>query len=311
MQKNNILFATSSEAVDQAGKPGEVGHRFDNGCQGRRRPPYTAARWSARRAEQAAARVGTLMKPVIGITATPSRDVLAHGTFPRYAMGAAYVEAVLAGGGVPVVLPLQLGNAGRLLDVVDGLLLSGGGDVEPWRYGADEVHETTYGLSTERDAFELELLEAALARDVPVLGICRGLQVLNVALGGTLIQDIASQHVAHVAVCHRQQEIGLVADEVGHPVVVIDPALDRIVASDSLGVNSFHHQAIARPAPDLVAAAEAPDGIVEAVVLPGRTFVVGVQWHPELMFERHPDQARPFAALVEAAGARRLTGAGR
>ena len=250
------------------------------------------------------------MKPVIGITSTPSRDVLAHGTFLRYAMGAAYVEAVLAGGGVPVVLPPQLGNAGRLLDVVDGLLLSGGADVEPWRYGADEVHQTAYGLSPERDAFELELLDAALARDVPVLGICRGLQVLNVALGGTLIQDISTQHLADVAVRHRQHEIGLGADEVGHPVVAIDPALDRILSSDPLGVNSFHHQAIALLAPDLVAVAEAPDGIVEAVVLPGRPFVVGVQWHPELMFERHPDHARPFAALLEAAGAQRLAEVG-
>ena len=251
------------------------------------------------------------MKPVIGITPTPSRDALPHGTFVRYAMAAAYANAVLAAGGVAVVLPPQVGNVDALFDVVDGLLLSGGGDVEPWRYGAGQVHETTYGLSPERDEFELQLVAAAIDRDVPLLGICRGMQVLNVALDGTLIQDVASEHDAAVPVRHRQQDDGLTPDEVGHPVTVGDPTLRRLFPEEAVGVNSFHHQAIDRLAAGLAPAAYAPDGIIEAVVLPTRGLVLGVQWHPELMFERHAEQGRPFAALVEAAAARRLAGAHR
>lgn len=131
------------------------------------------------------------MKPVIAITPSPSRGTLANGTFLRYSTASAYVAAVLAAGGFPVILPPQDDHAGPLLDAVHGLLLSGDGDVEPARYGAARVHATTYGVSPERDRFEIDLFQEAVARDLPVLGICRGIQVMNVALGGTLVQDIA------------------------------------------------------------------------------------------------------------------------
>ncbi|CAA9540917.1 MAG: Glutamine amidotransferase, class I [uncultured Thermomicrobiales bacterium] len=245
------------------------------------------------------------MKPLIAITPSPSRDTLAHGTFLRYAMAAAYVEAVLAAGGIPVILPPQDGHSGPLLDAVQGLLLSGGGDVDPSRYGAAEVHPTTYGVSAERDRFEIELFEEAVARDLPVLGICRGLQVMNVALGGSLLQDIAATPNRPLPLPHRQQEVGLESDAVGHPVSITagSPVAD-LFRTGEVGVNSFHHQAIADPAPGLEIAASAPDGFVEAVSLPGRRFVVGVQWHPELMYVRHPAQLRLFAGLVGAATAR-------
>ena len=249
------------------------------------------------------------MKPLIGITPSVSLDTLPHGTFRRYAIGAAYVEAVLAAGGIPLVLPPQDEHAGRLLDALDGLLLSGGGDVEPARYGATEVHPTVYGVSPERDRFEYDLIDAALARDLPLLGICRGIQVMNVALGGTLIQDIATCHDGPVPVQHRQQADGLASDAVGHQVEVLaDTVLRRRFPDGTLGVNSFHHQAIETLAPALVPAAVAPDGLIEAVVLPDRAFVLAVQWHPELMFERHPELLRLFTALVEAATAHRLAG---
>lgn len=242
------------------------------------------------------------MKPLIAITPSPSRDTLAHGTFLRFSMASAYVEAVLAAGGVPVILPPQDGHAGPLLDAVHGLLLSGGADVEPARYGAARVHETTYGVSPARDRFEIDLFREAVARDLPVLGICRGIQVMNVALGGGLVQDIATEHDGPVTLSHRQQEEGLAPDAVGHAVDIVagTPAAD-LLGRGELGVNSFHHQAIATLAPGLEAAACAPDGIVEAVTMPGLRFVVGVQWHPELMFVRHPAHLRPFAGLVDAA----------
>jgi putative glutamine amidotransferase len=249
------------------------------------------------------------MKPLVGITPSPVEDQMPHGRFVRYAMAAPYVEAVLAAGGVPIVLPPQDGNGDALLDAVDALLLSGGGDVEPARYGDVEVHPAVYGVSPLRDRFELELAAGALARDLPLLCICRGLQLLNVALGGTLIQDVADQHDAPVRVQHRQHEDGLPSDAVGHELAVApDSLLARVFGSKTVGVNSFHHQAIKALAPTLVPNARAADGLIEAVSLPETTFVLGVQWHPELMFERHPEQLRPFTALVEAALARKLTG---
>jgi len=248
------------------------------------------------------------MKPVIGITSTPSVETLSHGTFARHVMGAAYVDAVLDAGAVPLVLPPQPDNIAPLLEIVDGVLLSGGADIEPWRYGAAHVHAATYGLDPARDAFELALGQAAIERDVPLLGICRGIQVLNVLRGGTLIQDVPTEHESPTPVQHRQQAVGLAADEIGHPVFLEDDRLKVLFAAEEVGVNSFHHQAIDDLAPGLTVAGRAPDGLAEAVVLPDRRFVVGVQWHPELMFRRHAAQRRPFAALVEAAAASRLAG---
>lgn len=243
------------------------------------------------------------MQPIIGITPSPTLDALPHGTFARHAMGASYVDAIVEAGGVPIVVPPQPANLAPLLDLLDGVLLSGGGDIEPSRYGADRVHSTTYGLNPERDAFELELARAAVDRDLPLLGICRGIQVLNVALGGSLLQDVADEHAAPVRVRHRQQEAGLTADAIGHPVALAESTLRAIFTTDELGVNSFHHQAIDRLAPELLPAALAPDGVVEAAPLPGRRFAIGVQWHPELMFRRHDLHRRLFAAFVTAAAA--------
>ena len=245
------------------------------------------------------------MKPRIGITPSPTQDVLAHGTFERYAMARPYVDAVLAAGGVPIVLPPHDGDAGALLDILDGLLLSGGGDVEPARYGEPTIHPATYGIHPLRDRFEAALLAGAFERDLPTLCICRGIQVLNVTLGGTLVQDIADQLATPVQ--HRQQEIGLATHDIGHDVdVAADSPLARVFGAARVGVNSYHHQAIMRLAPDLVPVASAPDGVTEAVVLPSKAFVLGVQWHPELMFERHPEQLKPFLALTEAASAQKL-----
>jgi putative glutamine amidotransferase len=249
------------------------------------------------------------MKPVIGITPSPSLDAQPHGRFLRHVLNEAYASAVAAAGAVPLILPPQAGNTDALLGLVDGLLLSGGADLAPARYGDHEIHPATYGIDAARDQFELDLVAAAVAADLPVLGICRGIQVLNVALGGTLIQDIPTQVAS--AASHRQQEDGLPADAIGHEVVVAaDPVVASVFDAATIGVNSFHHQAIARLAPSLVAVAHAPDGIVEAVVRPASAFLVGVQWHPELMYRRHPEQLRPFAALVAAAGARRLAPVG-
>ncbi len=249
-------------------------------------------------------------KPLIGITPGTSEDTLAHGTFRRYVVNAAYAEAINAVGGLPLVLPYQ-DDAATLVDRLDGVLFTGGADLDPALFGADLVHPATYGISPERDSFELALIRQAISRDMPVLGICRGIQLLNVAFGGTLIQDIPSDYDAAPPVSHRQQEFGIAASEPGHLIELAagNPLRERLAVS-SLPVNSFHHQAIDRIAAGVVPIAWAPDGLIEAVVMPDRAFVLGVQWHPELMFDTHAAHLSPFQALVDAARVRQLSLAG-
>jgi putative glutamine amidotransferase len=245
------------------------------------------------------------MKPTIGITPSAQTDDLAHGTFRRYCLNEAYVRAVEAAGGVPIILPPHA-DPSHIVEVIDGLLLSGGPDVEPSRFGDATIHPMTYGIDQERDQFEIDLFTGARERRLPVLGICRGIQVINVALGGTLIQDVSSESDASREIGHRQHERGLEESAVGHDVHAEHPSLLPIFEGNCLGVNSFHHQAIRDLAPELNAVAYSPDGLIEAVVLREDEAVFAVQWHPELMFQRDPAHLRTFARLVEAAAARQL-----
>ena len=246
------------------------------------------------------------MKPIIGITPSAQTDTLVHGVFLRYCMSAPYVRAVESAGGVPVILPPQRDAADALMAIIDGLLLSGGPDVDPARYGDAYVHSATYGIDPDRDQFEIDLFAAALRHGVPVFGICRGIQVINVALGGTLIQDVASEHPGVTEIGHRQHEHGLEDSAVGHQVTATEATLLPIFGDNDLGVNSFHHQAIRDLAPGLAPVAYSPDGLIEAVVMPGASDVFAVQWHPELMFERDAAHLRPFVRLVESASATKL-----
>ena len=250
------------------------------------------------------------MKPVIGITTSAQLDTLAHGTFLRYCMSAPYVRAADTAGGVPIILPPQRDSTADLVSIIDALLLSGGPDVDPARYGDDYVHPATYGIDPDRDQFEMDLFDAALRRGIPVLGICRGIQVMNVALGGTLIQDVSTEHPGAADVGHRQHERGLEDSAVGHEMIAVDAAPLPIFGNNDLGVNSFHHQAIRDLAPGLMPVAFSPDGLVEAVVMRANPEVFGVQWHPELMFERDDAHLRPFARLVEAAAKSKLLASG-
>ena len=250
------------------------------------------------------------MKPIIGITPSAQLDTLAHGTFLRYYMSAPYVRAVETAGGIPVILPPQRDAVDDLLAVIDGLLLSGGPDVDPARYGDTYVHPATYGIDPDRDQFEMDLFEAALRRGIPAFGICRGIQLMNVALGGTLIQDVSTEHPGAADVGHRQHERGLEDWAVGHEMFAVDSAPLPIFENNELGVNSFHHQAIRDLAPELKPVAISSDGLVEAVVMHTKSDVFAVQWHPELMFERDDAHLRPFARLVEAAAKSKLFASG-
>jgi putative glutamine amidotransferase len=249
------------------------------------------------------------MKPVIGITTTPFVEPQDHGTFRRYLVSVPYVRAVEAAGGLALILPPQSDAVHQLANMIDGLLLTGGADMAPELYGDATLHEATYGVDAERDSFELELFAAVMAQEKPIFGICRGIQVMNVALGGTLIQDLPTQHPGATDVGHRQHEQGVVASEPSHRVSAVLPDHLPIFDGDGLAVNSFHHQAILEIAPPLCAAATSPDGVVEAVVMRDRNDVFGVQWHPELMFDTHAEHLRPFRLLVNAAAEKKLTAA--
>lgn len=246
------------------------------------------------------------MKPIIGITPTAQLDTLDHGTFRRYVLSASYPRAVAEAGGTPIILPPQ-DDVDAFARLIDGLLLSGGADLEPSRYGDAAVHPATYGIDPERDAFEIALYHAVAQLGKPIFGICRGIQVINVALGGTLIQDIATEHPGAAEIGHRQHERGLADSELGHTVTATIPELLPIFDQNGrLGVNSFHHQAIRDLAPDLVPVCRSPDGLIEAVTHAGNAPIFAVQWHPELMFETHPEHLRPFTRLVDAAAAIKL-----
>jgi putative glutamine amidotransferase len=191
----------------------------------------------------------------------------------------AYVSSVLRAGGLPVIVPiLEPGHADAMLDGLDGLLLSGGGDIDPARYGGVAVPEVD-GVDPARDAWELALVERALERGMPVLGVCRGAQVINVATGGTLIVDL----LAVTELGHRQRAL---FDQDVHPVDILTGSrLAWAMGRERAGVNTLHHQAVERVGRGLRAVAWGPDGVVEAIESTTDVPVLGVQWHPELLPE--------------------------
>jgi len=234
-------------------------------------------------------------QPVIGIAA----GVAAGEGGERLFAGAGYVRAVLEAGGCPVVLPFTGGavQAGRHLAVVDGVVLTGGGDVAPWLYGAEPLP----GLGTvwpERDEYEVALVRSAAALGRPVLAVCRGLQVANVALGGTLRQDLRGRAGG---LQHYQESGGEVA---GHMVTVKrGTLLHGVLGLDTVRTNSFHHQAADTVATGLCVCAQATDGVIEAVEgAAGR--LLAVQWHPERMWAGEPAMLELFRWLVDMAANR-------
>ena len=234
---------------------------------------------------------GAPRRPRIGITTYPrtGRQRLA------FTLPSAYVDAVRAVGGLPFLLPPGEDGAGDLLEPLDGVVFGGGGDLDPALFGA-EAHATHYAVDRERDAFELVLMQAALERAMPVLAICRGLQVLNVLRGGGLhvhLPDVVGEEV-----CHRASPQG----HTHHPVrLAPDSRLARILGVDELRVPSWHHQAVDRVGRGLRAVAWAPDGTIEALEDPERPALLAVQWHPELEHEQGSPQRLLLRCFIETA----------
>ncbi len=235
-------------------------------------------------------------KPVIGLT-LDCEPAGGYSKLPWYALRENYFAAVCRAGGLPVALPHEADDAEAYLDRIDGLIVTGGHfDVSPELFGAPARHPSVT-TKDRRTGFELAVTRAAVSRDVSVLGICGGQQLLNVALGGTLIQHIPDE--VEGALAHEQPNP---RTEAGHTVrVARNTLLHRIVGADELAVNSAHHQAVREPGPGLIVDAEAPDGVIEGIEDPRRRFCLGVQWHPEYGISE--GDALIFAAFVAAASA--------
>lgn len=221
-------------------------------------------------------------RPVIGVTSiprvctTPMAD-LEHETIPEL-----YLQAVRRAGGVPLLLPVHGTDAAALIGRVDGLVLTGGGDVDPRRYGGNP--DGASNVDEDRDGFELQALGVAIGLDLPVLAICRGMQLLNVFLGGTLIEDLET---ATGSAFHWNLDRW---DGFAHEVSILPTSRLANMMGDGASVNSIHHQAIDRIGSELEVVARAKDGVIEAVEMIGRPFVVGVQWHPECLAPNRPHQ---------------------
>jgi putative glutamine amidotransferase len=240
-----------------------------------------------------------MTKPLIGITAS-SIDHRGPAYGEVYALTRKYAEGVLQAGGVPVIVPYNLDEDSllSLFDRLDGLLLSGGGDIDPAIYG-EAPHPATAEIEADRDRVELALARWVVEKEKPFLAICRGIQVVNVALGGTLVQDIPSE--VPDALEHSFERGIVERGYHAHPVkIAADSRLAQVMQTEIAQTNSWHHQAIEQLAAQLKVTAHAPDGVIEAVEVPERRFAIGVQWHPEWMFEDQPEHRRLFEELVAA-----------
>jgi putative glutamine amidotransferase len=236
--------------------------------------------------------------PLIGITGRIEPPSSPDAS--RVCLAETYVRAIERAGGTPVIIgPHGETDAVRAaFERLDGLVLSGGGDISPQWYG-EAAGDLLWRVDERRDRAELSMARWALEELLPLLAICRGIQVLNVAAGGTLFQDVSTQvpgALTHPSLgSHPTATVAHTVDVVAHS------QLATIFGAGQLGVNSSHHQATKRVGEGLIATAVAPDGVIEGLECPTAPFCVGVQWHPEAMVERHPRQRELFEAMVTAA----------
>jgi putative glutamine amidotransferase len=241
------------------------------------------------------------MKPLIGITCSRviggAWGLYSLGHFMDYTFGE-YSQAIQYGGGAPLIIPVAQNRdtLRTILDRLDGLLLSGGPDINPRFYG-EQPSAGLGDIDEDLDRMELEAAKAAFERDLPILAICRGIQILNVSQGGTLYQDIPTQvqdSINHSQKADRKINTHLIRIEG-------ETFLHRIFRKKEIWVNGKHHQAIKDLAPGLIVTARASDAMIEAVEHPSKKFVLGVQWHPEGLWKEDPYSKKLFRAFVQAA----------
>ena len=235
-------------------------------------------------------------------TVAVTAGIRLDGDTQRVRLTAAYVNALEGAGLIPLIIPplSRADSAAAILDSVDGLVLTGGGDIDPARYG-QQPHEKVRSVNVERDTTEATLIEAAKARGTPVLAICRGIQMLNVALGGTLVQDIPSQVGTRIA--HDEDTP---RDLRSHEITIEpDSLIARAVGTTHCTVNSFHHQSVDRVANGMHVTARSPDGVIEGIEPDEKDWwVLAVQWHPEEMTQSpEPWDRGLFKAFADRLGA--------
>ncbi len=231
------------------------------------------------------------MKPLIGISCSYDQKER------RYFLPEAYIEAVVKAGGMPVILPgaESIKTVVPYFTALGGLVLAGGGDVDPSLFN-EEPLPGLGEISPERDKFEIKLIKTALRKNLPILGICRGIQILNVACGGTVIQHIPSEvkkPLKHSQTAPRWYSTHQVFIEKSSHLV-------QIMKMNIARVNSFHHQAVREPAQGFNISARSNDGVIEAIEHPRYKFVIGVQWHPECMIDKDRKSRLLFKAFIEA-----------
>jgi putative glutamine amidotransferase len=244
-------------------------------------------------------------RPLIGVT-TYGPELASGDILSRFSLPTAYVDAVRRAGGIPVLLPAGEPDVDSLLERLDGLVFSGGGDIDP-AFHAGGSHRDVYGVVPGRDRFEIEMARRAFARpDLPLLGICRGMQVMNVALGGDLELHLPDRRGDRVL--HRSAAL----EPTFHSVrVEAGSALDAIYATPDFPVCSWHHQELRVLGSGLLPIAWSEDGVIEGVVHDAHPFAIGVQWHPEMQLDEHPLHLRVFEELVaRARGAEGATSSG-
>jgi putative glutamine amidotransferase len=231
-------------------------------------------------------------KPLIGITTTRLLNPSSH---PAFGVNVAYTEAISIAGGLPVLIPLNLSNdeLDGLLYRLDGILFTGGYDIDPHKYGGHS-HPSVERIDKSRDEVEMHLIQSLIKSDKSFLGICRGLQVINVAMGGSLYEHIPDQAPGDIIHDNHHLPRNFLAHKV---TIKTKNHLSEIIASSEVLVNSLHHQGVRNLANALLPAAYAPDGLIEAFELPGHPFGLAVQWHPEELLE-HEVMLRLFQAFI-------------
>ncbi len=240
--------------------------------------------------------------PIIGIPCRSDTSGYYPGR-PVDAQNVSYSHAIMQSGGIPILIPVAV--TGDMLETLfaqmDGVLFSGGGDIDPAYYHQPRLVENLSDIQVERDEHELRLARMAIARRKPFLAICRGIQVMNVAAGGSLYQDLATQNPNTIRHDFYYTDDQLPRNYIAHDVRVNESSLlSKIVQTERVPVNSLHHQAIYHVADSLAVAGQSDDGVVEALEVPGHPFGLGVQWHPEELFFEQETARKLFTAFVTA-----------
>lgn len=239
-------------------------------------------------------------RPVIGISTSTIIDQ--GGIFPGYHrtyVNADYIDAVIASGGIPMMIPLNtdIEILKDQISMCDALLISGGHDVYPLNYN-QQPRQKLGDVYPERDVFEYKLLEYAEEKNIPVLGICRGLQIINTYYGGTLHQDLSYIEGKTEVIKHNQNQT---PNLLSHSILTKEDSILRTIVGANVLVNSFHHQVIDTVAPNFKVSAVAPDGCVEAIESKGSHYIMGVQWHPEMLADTQENMKNIFSDLIKVA----------